>query len=73
MKLRGIRTARVVTLRPAMEVQVVRVAQADINTRWGIYEQLALSMEPHKGNGSKGTEQRAEKKIESATTERTLN
>ncbi|MDI1260558.1 SPOR domain-containing protein [Aquabacterium sp.] len=37
LKLRGIRTARVVTLRPAMEVQVVRVAQADINT------QVALS------------------------------
>ncbi|CAH0348138.1 SPOR domain-containing protein [Aquabacterium sp. CECT 9606] len=37
LKLRGIRTARVVALRPAMEVQVVRVAQADINT------QVALS------------------------------
>ncbi len=37
LKLRGIRTARVVTLRPAMEVQVVRVAQADIKT------QVALS------------------------------
>lgn len=37
LKLRGIRTARVVTLRPATEMQVVRVAQADINT------QVALS------------------------------
>ncbi|MGH6648437.1 SPOR domain-containing protein [Aquabacterium sp.] len=37
LKLRGIRTARVVTVRQAMEVQVVRVAQADVNT------QVALS------------------------------
>ncbi|MBC7700984.1 hypothetical protein [Aquabacterium sp.] len=37
LKLRGIRTARIISLRPAMEVQVVRVAQADINT------QVALS------------------------------
>ncbi len=37
LKLRGIRTARVVTLRPATQMQVVRVAQADIGT------QVALS------------------------------
>lgn len=37
LKLRGIRTARVVTVRQAMEVQVVRVAQADIKA------QVALS------------------------------
>jgi hypothetical protein len=37
LKLRGIRTARVVTVRQAQEVQVVRVAQADVNT------QVALS------------------------------
>lgn len=37
LKLRGIRTARVVTVRQAVEVQVVRVAQADVDT------QVALS------------------------------
>ena len=37
LKLRGVRTARIVTVRQAMEVQVVRVAQADTNT------QVALS------------------------------
>ncbi|RZL04022.1 MAG: SPOR domain-containing protein [Rubrivivax sp.] len=37
LKLRGIRTARIVTMRQPQEVQVVRVAQADVNT------QVALS------------------------------
>lgn len=33
LKLRGIRTARIVTLRAPMELQVVRVPQADVNTQ----------------------------------------
>jgi pyruvate-ferredoxin/flavodoxin oxidoreductase len=58
---------------PEHAKELLDLAQADITTRWRIYEQLALSMEPHKGNGARGTEPSGGKKLEAASKEQTLN